>query len=58
MNNDSLFHQLIKDELTVLIKGLESLKEDGLTDGEKEYKEMCLGTLKGELQDRYTRWNK
>ncbi len=48
-----LFDQCVKEELIVLIKGLEKLKDQELDDQLKEYKKMCLSTLKYQLEMRY-----
>jgi len=53
-----LFNTCVKLELVVLIKGLESLDKSTLTEEEKEYADMCLGTLKYQLEGRYTRFDK
>ena len=53
-----LFHDCVKLELEVMIKGLESLDKSILTKEQKEYSDMCLGTLKYQLEGRYTRFNK
>ena len=53
-----LFNTCVKKELVVLIKGLESLDKSTLTEEEKEYADMCLSTLKYQLEGRYTRFDK
>lgn len=49
-----LFADCTRPELEILIKGLELLNNSSLTEEEKEYKDMCLGTLKAQLIVRYT----
>jgi len=53
-----LFNTCVKLELVVLIKGLESLDKSTLNEEEKEYADMCLSTLKYQLEGRYTRFDK
>jgi len=60
----TLFDLCIKEELEVIIKGLESIDPKAeismdklqLTSKQEEARKMCLGTAKFHLQDRYTRW--
>ncbi len=54
----SLFSQCVKGELVILIKGLEALDDSRLIDELKEHKNMCLGTLYSELENRYTKREK
>lgn len=49
----TIFSQFCKDELTAIKKCLEFVAEDILTEKEKEYKEMCLGSVRYELKGRY-----
>ena len=59
MDSDmNIFSQCIKPELEVLIKGLEKIDYLELTIGQREYKDMCLATLKSELEERYLQWEK
>ena len=53
-----LFYDCARKELEVLIKGLESLDNSTLSEEHKDYAEMCLGTLKYQLEGRYTRFDK
>ena len=55
---ETLFHQLIRIELEVLIKALEKLEDSELTKNQKNYKDMCLGSLKHEMDQRYLQWEK
>ncbi len=48
-----LFDQCVREELLVLVKGLETLKDEDLLDELKEYKKLCLSTLKYQLKVRY-----
>lgn len=50
-----LFADCNRAELKVLIKGLESLNK--LDETDQEYKDMCLGTLKFQLKDRYEQYD-
>ncbi len=49
----TLFSQFVKDELTVIKKGLERLNDSNLSEEEIEYKQMCLGSVRYELKGRY-----
>ena len=51
-----MFEDCSRVELEVLIRGLTSIQSP-MNDEQKEARDLCLGTLKHNLQVRYTQWD-
>ncbi len=52
-----LFYTNTREELEVLILGLEALDGAKMDDSLLGYRDMCLSTLKSQLWNRYYRWD-